>query len=58
MNEQFEIVDKDDLRVLLGSTNKNLSFVTDRYVDKQDYFNNSTSIEEIIAEQYIFINGD
>lgn len=49
---------KDSHRVLLGSTNKNLTFITNRYKDKADYFNNSISIEEVTAEDYIFINGD
>ena len=48
----------DEKRVLLGSTNKNLTFITDRYKDCADYFNNPISIEEITAEDYIFINGD
>lgn len=45
-------------RVLLGSTNKNLTFITNRYKNKADYFNNPISIEEVTAEDYIFINGD
>ena len=48
----------DEKRVLLGSTNKNLTFITERYKDCADYFNNPVSIEEITAEDYIFINGD
>lgn len=48
----------DDKRILLGSKNKNLSFITDRYKDKENYFNNPVAIEEIVAEDYIFINGD
>lgn len=48
----------DEKRVLLGSTNKNLTFITERYKDCADYFNNPISIEEITAEDYIFINGD
>lgn len=48
----------DEKRVLLGSTNKNLTFITERYKDCADYFNNPVSIEEITAENYIFINGD
>ena len=49
---------KDDKRILLGSTNKKLTFVTDRYKCNEDYFYNQTSIEEVTAEDYIFINGD
>lgn len=48
----------DTDRVLLGSKNKNLTFITDRYESDADYFNNPVSIEEITAEDYIFINGD
>lgn len=48
----------DNKRILLGSTNKQLSFITDRYKANEDYFNNPISIEEVIAEDYIFINGD
>ena len=48
----------DNDRVLVGSKNKNLTFVTDRYKDHEDYFENKTSIEEITVEDYIFINGD
>lgn len=48
----------DNKRVLLGSKNKNLSFITDRYKKDEEYFNNSISIEEVTAEDYIFINGD
>lgn len=47
----------DTDRVLLGSKNKNLTFITDRYESEADYFNNPVSIEEITAEDYIFING-
>ncbi len=48
----------DNSRVLLGSTNKNLSFITNRYIGETEYFNNSVAIEEVTAEDYIFINGD
>ena len=48
----------DTDRVLLGSKNKNLTFITDRYESEADYFKNPVSIEEITAEDYIFINGD
>ncbi len=48
----------DTDRVLLGSTNKNLSFITSRYKKYKEYFYNKESIEEITVEDYIFINGD
>ena len=48
----------DNKRVLLGSKNKNLSFITNRYKKYEEYFNNPISIEEVTAEDYIFINGD
>ena len=48
----------DDKRVLLGSRNKKLSFITDRYKKEEGYFDNPISIEEVTAEDYIFINGD
>jgi anaerobic ribonucleoside-triphosphate reductase activating protein len=49
---------KDETRILLGSKNKSLVFVTDRYVYQRYYFDNPTAIEEVTAEDYIFINGD
>lgn len=48
----------DTNRILLGSTNKNLSFITDRYLNEKAYFDNPISIEEATAEDYLFINGD
>lgn len=48
----------DTKRILLGSENKNLSFITDRYKNQVDYFNNPVSIEEVTIEDYIFVNGD
>lgn len=48
----------DTSRILIGSTNKNLSFITDRYINEKDYFNNPVSIEEVIVDDYLFINGD
>lgn len=54
----FIELELDTDRVLLGSKNKNLTFITDRYESEADYFNNPVSIEEITAEDYIFINGD
>ncbi len=49
-------IDRD--RILLGSKNKKLHFITDRYTKEEDYFNLSISREEVVAEDYIFINGD
>lgn len=49
---------KDESRILLGSINKKLTFVTDRYSKYEDYFYNPVSLEEVTAEDYIFINGD
>ena len=48
----------DNQRILLGSTNKKLSLITDRYKDYADYFNNTTSVEEVSVEDCLFINGD
>ena len=48
----------DGNRVLLGSINKKLTFITDRYKSAVDYFYNKNSIEEVTAEDFIFINGD
>lgn len=48
----------DNNRILLGSMNKQLSFITDRYKIDENYFYNPISIEEVTAEDYIFINGD
>lgn len=48
----------DNKRVLLGSKNKNLSFISNRYKKDEAYFNNPISIEEVTVEDYIFINGD
>lgn len=49
---------KDTDRLLLGSKNKRLTFITERYKQHKDYFYNSKSKEEVTAEDYIFINGD
>ena len=49
---------KDSSRLLIGSTNKNLSFITNRYVNEADYFYNQVSIEEVTVGDYIFMNGD
>ena len=49
----------DFKRLLLGSTNKRLNFITDRYKDKADYFENEVALEEInIEDGYLFVNGD
>ena len=48
----------DANRILLGSTNKNLTFITNRYLNEKDYFDNPVSVEEVTAEDYLFINGD
>lgn len=48
----------DNDRLLIGSKNKNLYFVTDRYKPYEDYFFNKNSIEEVTVDDYIFINGD
>lgn len=50
--------DIDSNRILLGSKNKKLTFITDRYKSEADYFYNPVSIEEVTADEYIFINGD
>ena len=49
---------RDNDRILIGSKNKNLSFITDRYKEYETYFNNETSIEEVTIDDYIFFNGD
>ena len=49
----------DQERVLLGSKNKRLLFVTKRYLSQEQYFNNPVASEEIaLGTDYIFINGD
>lgn len=53
------IVEKIDReRILLGSKNKRLIFITNRYKKDRKYFENKISLEEVTAEDYIFINGD
>ena len=49
-------LDKD--RILLGSKNKKLHFITNRYTKEKEYFDSKISLEEVVAEDYIFINGD
>lgn len=48
----------DTNRILLGSTNKNLSFVTNRYLNEKNYFDNQVSVEEATVEDFLFVNGD
>ena len=48
----------DNKRLLLGSTNKHLNFITERYKNYELYFYNLKSLEGVTAEHYIFINGD
>ena len=48
----------DESRLLLGSKNKKLIFVTDRYKDEEKYFYNKISLNEVVVEDCIFINGD
>lgn len=48
----------DNKRLLLGSTNKHLNFITERYKNYELYFYNLKSLEEVTVEDYIFINGD
>ena len=54
------IAEKRDFeRVLLGSTNKGLHFITGRYKDQESYFYNPIAIEEVtLGRDYLFINGD
>ena len=42
--------EKDNDRILIGSKNKNLSFISDRYKAYEDYFYNPTSVEEVTVE--------
>ena len=48
----------DKERLLLGSKNKVLHFITNRYLKQESYFNSPISKEEVVVEDYIFINGD
>lgn len=48
----------DENRLLLGSKNKKLIFITDRYKDEEKYFYNKISLNEVVVEDCIFINGD
>ena len=48
----------DENRLLLGSKNKKLIFVTDRYRDEEKYFYNKISLNEVVVGDCIFINGD
>lgn len=49
---------KDTSRLLLGSENKNLNFITKRYENEVNYFYNPVAVEEVVVDEYIFINGD
>lgn len=49
---------KDNERLLIGSTNKRLNFITNRYENEKKYFYNENSIEEVVIEDYIFFNGN
>ena len=49
---------KDTSRLLLGSKNKKLYFITERYKNEVSYFYNPVSIDEVVVGDYIFINGD
>lgn len=49
---------KDTSRLLLGSKNKNLNFITKRYESEVNYFYNPVAVEEVVVDEYIFINGD
>lgn len=54
----YEYKKHDENRFLIGSTNKRITPITDRYKDKLDYFNHSISYEEVEVSDSIFINGD
>ena len=54
----FEQKHLDHKRILLGSTNKRLSFITNRYKKTKSYFFNDISTEEVVIDNYIFVNGD
>ena len=54
----FLINELDEKRILLGSKNKKLHFISDRYSSYENYFHSNISQEEVVAEDYIFINGD
>ena len=49
---------KDESRILLGSINKKLTFVTDRYSKYEDYFYNPVSLEEVTYEERIRFNSE
>ena len=48
----------DENRLLVGSKNKKLIFVTDRYKDEERYFYNKISLNDVFVDDCIFINGD
>lgn len=49
---------KDSDRLLIGSKNKRLNFISERYKNQESYFYNNKSIEEVVVDGYIFFNGD
>ena len=51
--------DIDNQRLLIGSKNKKLTLVTDRYKNDLYYFDTDVALEEIsVEEEYVFVNGD
>lgn len=54
----YEYKKHDDNRFLIGSTNKRITPITDRYKDTLDYFSQNISFEEVEVSDSIFINGD
>lgn len=51
--------DKTDERNLIGSSNKRITLITDRYKDHLDYFAKGELIEEVsLYGQKLFQNGD
>lgn len=50
--------EKDSERILIGSKNKKISFITGRYAEYESYFYSNKSVEEVTVEDYIFMNGN
>lgn len=51
--------DKPDSRNLLGSANKKIVLISDRYADALDYFTNGNLKEEVAVDgSQLFFNGD
>ena len=49
----------DNNRSLIGSTNQNINYITNRYVPVKNWFTNQQNlIEEVNISQSIFFNGD